>query len=73
MRPGFDKRNFAFQQYLATRSDLLINIPDKVSFEEASTLTLAGTTAVVGLQRLVGFPRQAESGKTLLVCGGTCA
>jgi len=71
VRPGFDKRNFAFQQYLATRSDLLINVPNKVSFEEASTLTLAGTTAVVGLQRLVDFPRQAESGKTLLVCGGT--
>lgn len=69
---GFDKTQFAFQEYLATRSDLLIKIPSNISDEDAASIPVAATTAALGLQRLFGFPQRAPLGKTILVCGGSC-
>lgn len=67
---AFDKTHFSFQEYLATRSDLLIKVPSNVSDDDAASIPVGATTALLGLSRLFDFPQRAPLGKTILVCGG---
>ncbi|THU84489.1 GroES-like protein [Dendrothele bispora CBS 962.96] len=67
---GFQETQFAFQEYLPARSDLLMKIPPNVSYEEAATIPVASTTAAIGMNRLVQFPQRPPLGKTILVSGG---
>ncbi|EIM82228.1 GroES-like protein [Stereum hirsutum FP-91666 SS1] len=70
MHAAFDKTHFAFQEYLITRSDLLIKVPANIPNEEAAAIPVGATTAIIGLSRLFDFPQRAPLGKTILVCGG---
>lgn len=72
MHAAFDKTHFAFQEYLITRSDLLIKVPANIPNEEAAAIPVGATTAIIGLSRLFDFPQRAPLGKTILVCGGAC-
>ena len=62
-----------FAQFVAVPEEVLVKIPDAVSFEDAAALPVAGGTAMQALRMGV-----AEPGKSVLIVGagggvGTCA
>jgi NADPH:quinone reductase-like Zn-dependent oxidoreductase len=68
LRPGRDVLGFcpgAFAEYARTRADLVVPMPDGLSFEQAAAVPMAATTALRGI-RDVG---QVQAGQQVLVNG----
>ena len=77
----------AFAEYVRASADLLLRIPDGMSFEEAATLGMGVTTSILGLwgelkvpaslERLAAARRSAQDkhgeGAFVLVAGGSTA
>jgi NADPH:quinone reductase-like Zn-dependent oxidoreductase len=67
----------AFADYVVAKGDLQIKIPDSLSFEEASTLTLGVTTVEQGLYQTalkLNLPNDPIKEKTfVLIYGGSSA
>jgi len=62
----------SFAEYCVMEANLAIQVPDNLSFEQASTLGVGGLTAALGLHKL-GLPvppSKATSSETILVWGG---
>lgn len=73
-----DTRHAAFQEYAVIHATTVAKIPDSVSFEEATVLPLALSTASAGLFQPgyleLPFPSPtapASTGKSILVWGGS--
>ncbi|KAI1816977.1 putative zinc-binding oxidoreductase ToxD [Poronia punctata] len=70
----------AFARYIVAKEDLIMRIPDQLSFESASTITVGVASAGYALYKVLGLPfpgeQQVMEGKnknTLLIYGGSTA
>lgn len=66
----------AFAERIAVRSDIAFRIPDKLSFEEASTLGVGIITVAQGLFQQMGLSwpnNPSSSGDFILIYGGSSA
>lgn len=72
MHGGWEVGNGAYQEYVKVDKELIIPIPDNISFEAAATLPLATITAGLGIFEKLGFPfpGQGEKKVPFLVWGG---
>lgn len=46
----------AFAKYIIAKGDLVLRIPDAVTWEQASTIGVAIATVCLGLYKILGFP-----------------
>lgn len=66
----------AFARYIIAKGDLVLRIPDGVSWEEASTTGVAFGTVAMGLYKILGLPYPGKSGSDnapILIYGGSTA
>ncbi|KAL7915481.1 putative zinc-binding oxidoreductase ToxD [Trichoderma velutinum] len=72
----------AFARYIITKGDLVMRIPDAVTFEEAATVGVAVTTAALALYHFLGLPlpetdekppKDSESAAPIFIYGGSTA
>jgi NADPH:quinone reductase-like Zn-dependent oxidoreductase len=69
--------NGSFREYLLADADLLMRLPDHLSFAEASTLGMGVSTAAQALYQWLSLPLPAcdakPSNETVLIYGGSTA
>lgn len=69
--------NGAFREYVSADADLLIRIPDHMSFDEASTLGMGISTAAQALYQWLPLPLPTHDPQatnwTILIYGGSSA
>jgi NADPH:quinone reductase-like Zn-dependent oxidoreductase len=68
--------NGAFAEYVAATGDLLVKIPQEMSFEDAATIGVGTTTAGLALYQSLGLPmpdKPASKPFHVLVYGGSTA
>ena len=69
--------NGAFREYVSADTDLLIRIPDHMSFDEASTLGMDISTAAQALYQWLPLPLPTHdaqpTNRTILIYGGSSA
>lgn len=66
----------AFARYIIAKGDLVLRIPDGVSWEEASTTGVAIGTVAMGLYQILGLPYPGQGGSDgapILIYGGSTA
>ncbi|KAF8995852.1 chaperonin 10-like protein, partial [Cyathus striatus] len=68
---AFTPRYAAFREYTVLKSSPLLRIPPNISYEEASSIPLTASTAVLGLARLFNFPDLPPLGRSILIWGGS--
>ncbi|KAF2962769.1 hypothetical protein GQX73_g10800 [Xylaria multiplex] len=64
----------AYAEYLATGSSFVWAIPDSISFQDASTISLAFATAIQAMFQRLGLPEPSKPAKSafpVLINGGT--
>jgi NADPH:quinone reductase-like Zn-dependent oxidoreductase len=68
----------AFSEFVTARGDILLKIPENLSFEEAATLPVGVMTNVMGLYQHMGLPHpgqkaEVQGKKQILIYGGSTA
>jgi NADPH:quinone reductase-like Zn-dependent oxidoreductase len=69
--------NGAFRQYLNVDAELIVHLPDQVSFEDAATLGMGISTAGQALYQVLALPvpevEPTPKNQTILIYGGSTA